>query len=151
MINEITELLDLAMDREIASEAFYIGNQKKTQDPGAIELMRELAQQEAVHLELIRQFKEKGLDVKEWDPKIARDLKVGEYLMDVNLTEGASLQDIMTAAIKREQYSKEFYAEMKRALKGKASKEFCERLIKEETNHKMRLETFYDNLFYKED
>ncbi len=35
VVDELTELLDIAMDREIVSQAFYIAGQKKTQDPGA--------------------------------------------------------------------------------------------------------------------
>ena len=41
---------DTAIYKEIASQAFYIAGQSKTQDPGAKALMKELAQEELRHM-----------------------------------------------------------------------------------------------------
>jgi rubrerythrin len=54
MIDELTNLLDIAMDREIVSQSFYLAGQKKTQDAGAIQLMKELADQELRHFQWIK-------------------------------------------------------------------------------------------------
>ena len=43
MRDELTELLDTAIYKEIASQAFYIAGQDKTNDPAAKALMKELA------------------------------------------------------------------------------------------------------------
>lgn len=151
MVDELNELLDTAMDREIVSQAFYIAGQKKTQAPGAIELLKELAYQELKHYELIKDFKENHPDGGEWYSKRLSTLMISEYLVDINLSENAGLQDIITIAMKREQYSIEFYSKMKQAAKSQTARQLCERLIHEELNHKMKLETFYDDLFYQED
>lgn len=150
MIDELTSLLNIAIDREIVSQAFYIAGQKKTEDPGAIELMKELAQEELNHYQWIRDFKEKGPTVKDWHPKRIQDLRISEYLADTNLSEGVGLQEVITAAIKREQYSMQFYSDMRQAVKNESARQLCARLVHEELNHKMKLETFYDDLFYQE-
>ncbi len=150
MVDELTELLDIAMDREIVSQAFYDAGQKKTQDPGAIELMKELAYQELKHYEWIKDFKENHSVSKEWHSKRLPDLMISEYLVDVNLSEAAGLQDVITVAIKREQSSIEFYSKMKQLAKSKVARQLCDRLNHEELNHKIKLETFYDDLFYQE-
>ena len=51
MVDELTELLDTAIYKEIAAEATYTAAQKRTQDTGAKALMRELAGEEKKHEE----------------------------------------------------------------------------------------------------
>jgi rubrerythrin len=150
MADELTELLDTAMDKEIVSQAFYIAGQKKTQDPGAIRLMQELASEELKHFEWIKDFKDKRLDRQGWYAKRLHNLMISENLVDTNLSEGAGLQDVLTIALKREQNSFQFYSDLRNALKNEAARQLCEKLIHAELNHKMKLETFYDDLFYKE-
>lgn len=60
MRDELTELLDAAIYKEIASQAFYIAGQKKTQDPGAKALMKELAEEELKHSQWLKNLKEGG-------------------------------------------------------------------------------------------
>jgi len=50
MSDELTDLLDTAIYKEIASQAFYVAGQSKTEDPGAKALMKELAEEELKHL-----------------------------------------------------------------------------------------------------
>lgn len=151
MINEMTELLDVAIDREIVSQAFYIAGQKKTQDPGAIALMQELADEELHHYEWIKKLKETGLRSEDWSPAKIPDLKISEYLADTNLTEGAGLQEVITVAMKREQHSIEFYSGLQKAMKSQPAAQLCGKLVLAEQNHKMKLETFYERYFLKED
>jgi rubrerythrin len=150
MLNEIRELLDLAMDREIAAEAFYIAGQRKTTDPGAVDLMRELAAEESKHYRRIKALKEDGLNSQKLPPGKLADLMLSEYLVDTPISEAATLQDVITAAMKREQYSQEFYAKMTQLSENKAFQQLCERLMQEERKHKAKLEIFYDDFFYKE-
>lgn len=150
MVNELRELLDIAMDREIVSETFYIAGQKKTTDPGAIELMKELAEQERHHYRWIKDFKEKN----EFQPlshgKEMADLLLSEYLIEIKITDGAGIQDVLTAAIKREQQSVGFYSGMKSIMDSQTGKQLCERLTHEELNHKRKLEILYDKVFNQE-
>ena len=61
MPDELAELLDTAIYKEIAAQAFYIAGQEKTQDPSARALMRELAEEELKHARWLEAVKEKGL------------------------------------------------------------------------------------------
>jgi rubrerythrin len=151
MIDELTNLLDIAMDREIVSQSFYIAGQKKTQDAGAIQLMRELADQELRHYNWIKNFKGKGITFSPRHSEKLADLKVSEYLTEVNISEGVSLQDVITAAMKREQRSAEFYQKMKQILETPEGQELCDRLVHEELHHKQKLELFFDDLIGQED
>ena len=55
MEDELTQMLDTAIYKEIASQAIYIAGQSKTEDPGAKTLLKELAKEEESE-----GFKEKG-------------------------------------------------------------------------------------------
>jgi rubrerythrin len=146
MDDELTELLDTAIYKEIASEATYIAGQKKTEDPAAQALMRELAEEERKHSLWLKNLKEKGL--KNLHPEKVPDLKISEYLTDIDSLEGAGLQDSLTFAIKREQQSVEFYAQLMSIMRDETAKSLCQRLVNEELKHKMKLEMLYDDLFY---
>ncbi len=157
MNSKVRDLLDIAVDREIVSEAFYLAAINRTEDPGARVLLRELAIQEAAHREWVKALKEKATVQPDWNPAkqpdltIRPDLKISEFLVDVNLAEGASLQDVITAAMKRELDSIRFYTGMHDASGDTAVRQLCDKLVQEERTHKAKLEVFYEDFFLKED
>jgi len=149
--DELTQLLDTAIYKEIASQAFYIAGQDKTQDLGAKALMKELAQEELRHSEWLKRLKEKGLEKLSWHQDKVSNLMISEYLTGGDTLEGAGLQDTLVFAMKREQQAIEFYSSLMSVMRDEAAKRLCEKLVHEELKHKLRLETFYDNQFYGED
>ncbi len=151
MSGELTELLDAAIYKEIASQAFYIAAQRKTQDAGARKLMQELAVEELRHSQWLKSLKEKGFEKRDWHQKKVPNLVISEYLTSVDTLEGAGLQDTLVAAMQREQRAVEFYSRMMSVMKGKSAKSLSQKLVNEELRHKLRLEMFYDDLFYGED
>ena len=150
MPDEITELLDTAIYKEIAAQAVYIAAQSKTQDPGARALLKELADEEIKHKQWLKEFKDKGWEKHDWHPKKVPDLMIGEYLTAPDTVEGANLQEVLAFAIKREQQAMEFYSKMISALRDEAAKRLCENLAREELKHKRKVEILYDDLFYAE-
>ncbi len=65
MLDELAELLDTAIYREIASQALYAAAQSKTQDSGARALMKELAEEELKHSQWLKKLKDQGVEVVE--------------------------------------------------------------------------------------
>ncbi len=151
MPDELTELLDAAMYKEIASQAFYIAGQNKTQDPGAKVLMKELAEEELKHLQWLKNLKERDLGKRGWHQEKVPNLMITEYLTGGDILEGAGLQDTLVFSMKREQQAVEFYSKMMSVIREETAKHLCERLVHEELKHKLRLEIFYDDFFYGED
>lgn len=151
MPEELTELLDTAIYKEIASQAFYIAGQRTTQDQGAKTLMKELAGEELKHSQWLKTIKEKGLNEHRWQRNEASNLRISEYLTGGEMLEGAGLQDTLIFAMKREQQSVEFYSRLVSFTRDETAKRMCERLVHEELRHKLKLEIFYDNLFYGDD
>ncbi len=151
MADDLAEVLDSAIYREIASQALYEAGLTKTDDPAAKALMKELVQEEHGHTEKLKKLKEQGFSTKEWHREQIPDLKLSEHLTGTETIEGISLQDLLILAMKREQQAVEFYASMMGAMREEAAKRLCEELVHEELKHKLRLEILYDDLFYAED
>jgi len=151
MSDELAELLDTAIYKEIASQAFYIAGQSRTQDPGAKVLMKELAHEELKHSEWLKNFQEKGLGKQDWHQDKVPNLMISEYLTGGDTLEGAGLQETLVFAMKREQQAVEFYSKMMGIMRDETAKHLCERLVREELKHKLKLEMFYDDFFYGED
>jgi len=151
MSDELAELLDTAIYKEIASQAFYIAGQSRTEDPGAQVLMKELAEEELKHSRLLKNIKEKGLYQSSRLRGEVPNLRISDYLTGGETLGGAGLQDTLVFAIKREQQSIEFYSKLMSVMRDKTAKNLCERLVRNELRHKLRLETFYDDFFYGED
>ena len=151
MTDELAELLDTAIYKEIAAQAFYIAGQGKTQDPAARALMKELAEEELKHSQWLTNLKEKGLEKQDWRQEKIPNLGLSEYLTGGDTVEGAGLQETLTFAIKREQQAAEFFSQMTAVMRDESAKNLCQRLTDEELKHKLRLETLYDDLFYGED
>ncbi len=151
MSDELIELLDTAIYKEIASQAFYSAGQNRTEDPGAKVLMKELAEEELKHSQLLKNVKEKGLNQSSWRRDEVPNLRISEYLTGGESLKGASLQDTLIFAMKREQQSIEFYSRLTSVMRDGIAKRMCERLVHEELRHKLRLEIFYDDFFYGED
>jgi rubrerythrin len=146
MPDELDELLDTAIYKEIASQAFYIAGQDKTEDPGARALMRELAKEELKHARWLEALKEEGLGEEDWHREKVANLVISEYLTGGDSLEGAGVQDTLLFAMKREQQSVEFYSRMMGMMRDETAKHLCERLVHEELKHKLKLEMLYDDM-----
>jgi len=146
MRDEVTELLDTAIYKEIASQAFYIAGQEKTDDSGARLLMEELAQEELKHARWLEALKEKGLDSQDCQRDKVPNLMISEYLSGGDSLDGAGVQDTLLFAMKREQQSVDFYSRMMDIMKDEAARHLCARLMREELAHKLKLETLYDDM-----
>jgi hypothetical protein len=151
MVEELAGLLDTAIYKEVASQAWYLAGQKQTRDPAAKALMKELAAEEGSHAAKLKDLKEKGTArLKSRAGRVA-DLGLSEYLTGGYSLEGAGLQDTLIFAIKREHESVAFYSGMMGALVSRPAKRLAAGLAREELGHKLKLEMLYDDLFYGEE
>ena len=95
----------------------------------------------------LRSMKEAGWEPKDASRAATPDLKLSEYLTGPDTLEGASLQEVLIFAMKREEQSAAFYSQMMGAMRQENAKTLCLRLAQEELKHKMKLELEYEKLF----
>jgi rubrerythrin len=149
MPDELSDVLDTAIYKEVASQAMYEAAQRKTDDPAAMKLLKDLSRQEIKHAEKLKDLRQKGL-VEDWHPREIADLKISDYMTGGDTLEGAGLQDTLVFAMKREEESVDFYRKLTGIMRDEAARKLCTSLVKEEMKHKKHLETLYDELFYGE-
>ena len=107
-----------------------------------------MAEEEEQHSRWLKNLKEKGLAGRGWHQERIPNMMISEYLTGGDTLEGAGLQDTLTFAMKREQQAVEFYAGLMSLMRDEAAKRLCQSLVQEELKHKLKLEIFYDDLFY---
>jgi len=150
MSKELDELIETAMYKEIASNAFFSAGMRQTEDRGAIALLAELADEELGHLAKLKKLKEGNWRKTPWISKRVADLKLSSYISGSDQLEGAGLQDVLISAIKHEQKAVDFYSRMTSLFRNETAKSFCQWLAQQELSHKQKLEKFYDDYFYAE-
>jgi len=151
MNEEISKLLEAAMYKEVAANAFYSQAAKNIDDPGAKKLLKELADAEMKHLNTFKELRQDKIKSLKWHSDKAANLKKSEYLTGGENLEGAGLQDIIIFAIKQEQLSIEFYSQLMSVFRNLEAKKLCQWLVSEETGHKLKLESFYNDFLYLQD
>ncbi len=146
---DIKDLLRFARMKEEAAFNFYNNAMEKVKGPGAKAMLKELAEVEKGHIELLSRVMEEGKVEKIGEGKPI-DMQIGEYLAEKELEEGSTSQDIMINAIKREGEAFEFYSKCENLFRGSELESIFSRLKVEELKHKERLESEYERVVYKE-
>jgi len=138
---ELKQALDFAIAKEREAEAFYKEWAAKVKSPAVVALFAELAATEHGHFEMLSHITPEDLATVAASGT-ARDLKLSEHLVDVEVSEGMDVQEAMILAMKREQSAAALYEELAR-LGGETQPLFAA-LAKEERKHKQKLEAEYD-------
>ena len=144
------EIIAFAIDKEQEAVELYSDLADRAQSPSGKILFKELADMEKGH-----KTKLEKLDIKYFSSqelKQPEDLKIADYLVDVELTPDASYQDIVLFAAKREKAAFELYSDLARIYTTIPDiKKIFDVLAQEEAYHKLKLEREYDEVVYKED
>ncbi len=148
MAMTFVELVQLGVQKESDTEAFYRYWAERLADPGARVLLSELAEEEAKHCVFFQNLKEADMQSSSKAGEVI-DLHVGDYLQAEEISQDSSIQDVLISAIHRESSAIRFFT----VLAGQAGpmQPTFERLAQEEKKHKLRLETFYDDKILTED
>ena len=149
---EVKEIVERAIKFEEDSYKLYTSTSRRVKDPGAREGLAELAGEEKKHKTKLEGMLRGNL---EWADSVDRrakvkDLSIGGPLEAKPITEKSSLQDVLALAIKREEATGAFYAQMASLVEPGPAKALFEMLAKEETKHKRYVESIYEEDVYKE-
>jgi rubrerythrin len=151
MNDEVTDILETAMLKEVASAAMYRQAVAMTDDPAAATLLRELAVEEEEHLALLKNMKpETFLESPVAKLRLA-DLRVADHLKAPDELPGADLTGSLLFAIKQEAESVTFYTDLMGVFSDAMAKKLCQALARQELAHKLQLELLYDRIVYIED
>ena len=141
-MNTVDEILDYAIDQEQQAADFYASFAARAEKAGMKKMLLEFAEEEKRH-------KERLLAVRTGEHKLTPekeilDLKVSDYLIEVDASDNISYQDALIVAMKRERAALKFYSDMAEKVTDANLKQVFVGLAKEEAKHKLFFETEYE-------
>jgi len=144
---DVKEVIDFAIEKEHEAAAFYRSAAKQESFSGSRQMLEEFAKEEDKHAKLLNDVKAGtvGKDVSGYKFKWIPDMKRSDYVDDVAYKPGMGYRDLLLLAIKREEKALKLYQEMRTKAEGADAKKVFNILCQEEANHKLKLETMYDD------
>jgi rubrerythrin len=141
--NSVDEALDFAIANEQEAHDFYAGLAGKAEKPWMAAVFEGFAKEELGHKAKLEGVK-KGNLLKPSEKKIA-DLKIGDYLVDVDPSGELDYQQALIVAMKKEKAAFKLYSDIAAAMTDPGLRETFQALAQEEAKHKLRFEVEYDD------
>ncbi|APV44140.1 Rubrerythrin [Dehalogenimonas formicexedens] len=148
---ELSEILETAMLKEVASAAMYRQAVTLAPEPAVATLLEELAEEEGHHLAVLKNLNSENVRYTPVLPSRIVDLKLTDHLKGPSELPGAELTEALLFAIKREADSVGFYTSLMGLFSDEGAKNLCQALAWQEMAHKAKLELLYDRIVYTED
>ena len=146
-VRSIDEVLEFAIAEEVSANQFYMELAGKMKNPAMAKVFEDFAKEELGHKSKLEAIKQgKTLEPTE---KVA-DLKLADYLVDVEPQPDMDYQNALILAMKKEKAAYRFYTHLAAAAGEKNLTKTFLRLAQEEAKHKLRLEIEYDEVVLKE-
>jgi rubrerythrin len=141
-MNTVDEILDYAIGQEEEAAAFYASLAERAERAGMKDVLMDFSREEQRH-------KDRLLAVKHGESELAPeqqvvDLKISDYLVDVQVGEDISYQDALIVAMKRERAAYRLYSDMAERVSPGELQEVFLGLANEEAKHKLFFESEYD-------
>jgi len=144
----VDKILDFAIEKEEDAAQFYTDLAGKMDRPYMKKVFESFAREEKAHKEKLIGVKT-GKRLISAEKKIT-DLKIGDNLVDVDMSAEMSYQEALIVAMKAEKAAFKLYHDLAQATDDANLKELFLALAQEEAKHKLRFEIEYDDLILTE-
>ena len=144
---KVNEILQFAIEKEIGTHNLYMMCKQVAKYSGAKELFAELAEEEEKHRKLLEHVSVAKMFQEKLDP--IPDLRISDYLIDVQCQPDSSYADILRLVMKNEEHSVKLYNDLRDSCKDEELKKVFAVLAQEETKHKLKFEKIYDEEILK--
>ncbi|MDJ0806803.1 MAG: ferritin family protein [Gammaproteobacteria bacterium] len=142
-MNSVDEILDFAIEREQAAADFYQDLAERASSAWMKDMLLSFSKEEMRHKGKLKSVK-KGEKLLSSEQQV-QDLKISDYLVDVEPAGDISLQDAMIVAMKREKAAYRLYSDLASKVDDPDVKDLFLGLAQEEAKHKLYFETQYDD------
>lgn len=145
MDKHLSEVIDLAIQREEEAYDFYMDIFNKLEDPGIKDTIHFIAGEEKKHKAFLVSYRE-----GDYAPDALRmtdvvDYKISKYLEEPEITKETKREDIYLIASHRELRSHRFYTELANMHDETYLKDMLVKMANEELKHKEKMEYLYAN------
>jgi len=146
--NNVDDILDFAMNSEQEAVDFYNELAANASTEDMRQVFNQFAQEEIGHKAKIRQIKEEGTYTLPKEK--VKDLKLSDYVVNVEPTKNMSYQDALVVAMKKEKAAFRLYMDLAEQTDNESMKNLFLGLAQEESKHKLRFELEYDEHVLKD-
>lgn len=144
----IDDILDFAIDNEQKAVDFYTELAGTSENEEMKAVFTQFAKEEMGHKARLKKVKEEGaFTLKE---ESVMDLKMSEYLEDVEPRPNMSYEEALVLAMKREKNAFKLYTNLAEKAPNSDLKKIFQSLATEESKHKLRFEIEYDEVVMRE-
>lgn len=138
----VDEILDFAIAGEQEAHDFYIDLASKMEQKAMKDVFIGFAKEEMGHRKKLEMAKEGKLEMKS-GVKVD-DLKISEYVVDVEPKGDMDYQDALVLAMKKEKAAFRLYMDLSQIALDKVVSDLFLAMAQEEAKHKLRFELEYD-------
>jgi rubrerythrin len=146
-MTEIKEIIDFAIKKEEEAYDLYNGFAQRTDNQAVKKLLEELAADELGHKEILQNLS-KTKEILKHKTDAVQDLKLSDHLLIESIDENSEIQDVLIFAMKAEKSTYELYLKMADSAIDTEITTVFGKLAQIELNHKNKLESLYDDIFY---
>jgi len=139
----IEDILNFAISEEEKAQAFYEDMAGKSDSPAMKDVFSGFALEEKGHRAKLIAVKEGKIE-EPFAGKVA-DLKIGDYLVDMDAAPDTTYQEALIIAMKKEKAAFRMYTDMAGSVQDQNLRNLFLGLAQEEAKHKLRFEVEYDD------
>ena len=139
------EILAYAIEKEEEAVAFYTGLSEKEGFASVKETFKNFANEEKKHVKMLQGLSQDSSKVESYEVKNIPDLKISDYMVDIEYSEGMMMPEILRLAMKREEQAVKLYRDLGEKSPTPELQKIFQILVQEESKHKLVLETMYDD------
>ena len=147
-LNSVDEILDFAISEEQAAADFYTGLAGKMDQPALKQIFEGFSKEEMGHKAKLEAVKG-GKKLLSSAAKVA-DLKIGDYLVDIDTSGDLDYQQALIVAMKKEKAAFRLYSDLAGKTDDAGVRDLLLELAQEEAKHKLRFEVEYDEFVLAE-
>jgi len=144
----IDSILDFAIDNEQGAVDFYTELAKNSRNEEMEKVFTQFAKEEMGHKARLLRIKTEGT-FKVQDQKVL-DLKMSDYLLDVEPRPDMTYEEALVIAMKREKNAFKLYTNLSEKAPTADLRKIFQSLAIEESKHKLRFELEYDDFVLRE-
>jgi rubrerythrin len=141
-LNNFKEVMTFAIRKEAEAYNLYTTYSQLSKNPGTKVMFEELAKEEQKHREILQGVEQK--DVSEYKLETIPDLKIGDFVDEQEFNPDMDYASALRLAIKREEHAFRLYNHIREGTENPELSKVFSVLAQEESKHKLRLETEYD-------
>jgi len=147
----IDEVLEFAINGEKEAVAFYSTLAEEADRASLKETFERFAQEEEKHVTLLTDMSANKEQINSYEFKEVTDLKISDYMAEIEYEKGMPMPEILKVAMKREEKAVKLYTMLAGQTEMEDAKKIFMILVQEESKHKLALESMYDDYLGDQD